>query len=110
MPKQMLKWVDIKTKDIRGGDCYSGYPHVLDLAYGGTLLSRILTMPKKNPISLQGEVLLLNESTLDAIRAKNIKREIWLKVHFVEWIEEQGFHIEIDGDEFEPLHAIKYPS
>lgn len=82
-------------------------PNEIDGYYRGTLLTRILSMEKKTPISLEAAVVLMVQHEQEARAAGRKGTEpghlVWYAYHFVEWLEELGYHIELTGDEFEPL-------
>jgi hypothetical protein len=60
-------------------------------------------MKKLVPISFEKAISLVNERWQQAHRAKRRDTINWLQQNFVEWISSQGYHIELTGDEFEPL-------
>ena len=103
MPKHLLNWKTVRSKNIRGADIDSPLPGVLDMLYRGTLLSRILSMEKRSPISFERAVQLATEEWLLAYRSDHRDQMNWVHKHFIEWISSKGYHIELTGDEFEPF-------
>lgn len=83
------------------------FPRVLAKVYRGTLLSEILKMPRKKPISFQDAVNLNGDERHRQIMSGNHGYEPgqahWLYMNFVKWISDQGYHIELTGDEFEAV-------
>ena len=79
---------------------------MIDVRYRGTLLSEILAMPKKQGILFDEAVRMMSDAQMQAFRegrVTNAKGEYhWLMTNFICWISEQGFHIELTGDEFLP--------
>lgn len=104
MTKQLVRWKTFEAKNIRGANFQSNLPNLLDLIYRGTLLSRILTMPRKKPISFIEGMLLFHEEMLKRVNDPEPDRCNWLYENCLEWISQQDYHIEINGDEFDPLN------
>lgn len=79
----------------------------IDSYYRGTLLTRILSMEKKTPISLEAAIILMVKHEHEARDAGRKGTEsghlVWYAYHFVEWLEGLDYHIELTGDEFEPV-------
>ncbi len=67
------------------------------------MLTRILEMERKSPISFEEAIRLASQKWLAEYRALNGDGIEWLERNFVKWINSQGYHIEISGDEFEPF-------
>ena len=108
MAKHLVNWKSVRTKDIYGQTFVNNeFPRLIVHSYRGTLLSEILAMPSKNPISFEEAVSRTHHAFNDAIDAKRIGNGtgecFWFYKNFVRWISDQGFHIEISGDEFEAL-------
>lgn len=64
-------------------------------------------MKKRTPISLEAAIHVLVENE-QAARAAGRKGTdpghlFWYAYHFVEWISELGYHIDLTGDEFEAI-------
>jgi hypothetical protein len=81
----------------------------LDRHYKGTLLSRIMFMQKKNPITLEAAVQSLLDHEVGAMKAVRKGLEpghaFWYQCNFIEWISSLGYHIELTGDEFEETNG-----
>jgi hypothetical protein len=99
-PKQVLRWKQVKVKNIRGSEISSDWANLIDLYYCGTLLSCILEMESKQPIPMAHAMSMFNDQWLSEFQRRTRKEEWYLK-NFVEWISTLGYHIEITGDEFE---------
>lgn len=78
---------------------------LIDIAYKGRLLSEIISMPKKAPITFEHAVNLCQtefDRLADAGQSgPNRGQAHWHYRNFVLWISEQGYSIELTGDEFE---------
>lgn len=59
-----------------------------------------MAMPRKNPISFENAVRLVNERQIDAMTRMNAKECNWYYGNFVQFVSESGFHIDLTGDEF----------
>jgi hypothetical protein len=106
MIKRPVSWKSVRTKNIYGEEYVNpDLPSLVSSAYKGTLLSAILAMPLKEPISFQDAAVLADRATHDAISARRFGYQPgesnWFYHNFVQWISEQGYHIELTGDEFE---------
>ena len=101
MEKHWVKWKTLRTKNIYGEPIDAEFPYLIDLCYQGSLISKILKMEKKTPISFEDAVRIAeghySESDIFTERDRMKK----CTQHFIEFISEQGFHIELTGDEFE---------
>src|SRR6185312_1450852 len=82
MPKHILNWKEVKDKTIRDSDFKSTLPNVLDLIYRGTLLSKILEMERKKPISFENAIRLANENWKEAFRAGELEKCNYYHDHF----------------------------
>lgn len=106
MAKHLLNWKNISCK-YAGKKSSLPFLKEIDRYYMGTLLSRILDMKKQTPISLKAAIHLLVDHEDAAYAAGRKGTEpghlCWYAPHFVEWISELGYHIELTGDEFEPF-------
>lgn len=106
MAKHCVHWKPIKEKTIRGSDFDSPLPTALDHCCRGQLLSDILAMEKKQPISFEKAALMVGKEFDNAVKAGRFGRKPgqchWYTRNFVKWISDQGYHIELTGDEFEP--------
>lgn len=104
MEKNLVIWKKVRCKIIDGSEIYLEVPELVDVRYRGTLLSEILAMPKKKALLFDDAIRMLSDAQMEAFdkrRVGNAKGEYhWLTGHFIEWISDQGFHIELTGDEF----------
>ncbi len=78
-------------------------PDMLQVAYRGTLLSRILGMAKGTPVTFERGIQLFHQEWLRAFQDGDIPKTQWLTENFFEWFADLGCHIELTGDEFEPF-------
>lgn len=105
MTRHLVKWKPIKCKDVRGSDIDLDIASSIDIRYQGALLSCIVAMPKRHPISFADAIRLLSDKQTEAFDARLFGVQpgeySWYGDHFVEWISSLGFHIELTGDEFE---------
>lgn len=105
MDHHIVKWKAIKCKNRLGNDVRLGVPEIVDVRNRGTLLSRVLSMPEKTPISFELAIMKLIEKQREKFDAGRFGDEPgrygWYCLNFVDWISLQGFHIELTGDEFE---------
>lgn len=66
-------------------------------------------METKTPISLAVAVQMADTTSREAASNGRLGIEpgqtYWYWSHFIEWISSLGFHIELSGDEFEPVTA-----
>src|SRR5690349_10073878 len=106
MQKQCVRWKHYKAKNVRGSDFLSSFPDILEKTHRGYLVHRILGMERKTPISFERASRMTEEKYLEAIDNWRFGRRPgecrWYLDNFIEWIADQGFHIELTGDEFEP--------
>lgn len=92
----------VTFKNVVGENFKAEVPKFIEHYYRGTLLSKILHMPKKNALTFDDAVRMAGRKHLDATKVGHVPGEShWFLSHFVEWISELGFHIELNGDEFE---------
>ena len=108
MRKQLVNWKPIVSKNIYGEDYLNNaFPSLIARAYRGTLIDTILSMPSKKSISFEAAVNLACDQFHKAADLRKFGYEpgqcFWYHENFVQWISEQGFHIELTGDEFEAL-------
>lgn len=105
--KQLVLWKPILCKNFKGIEVSVNVIGELDVRYCGTLLNRIIKMPQKKPITLKDGFHLLHQELDRTFDAKIFHDQPggyqWYETHFVEWLSEIGYHIELTGDEFEPL-------
>ncbi len=92
-------------KTIAGRNFVSNIPDVLDTRYRGTLLAKILAMPTKNAIPFDHAIRMVSAKLGEAFNAKQFGYEPghynWYLSYFIEWLSDEGYHIELSGDEFE---------
>lgn len=104
MEKHLVIWKKVRCKTLNGSEVYLGVPECLEGRYRGTLLSEILAMPKQKKVSFEDAVRMLSDAHLEAFNEDRVGRKYgechWLMQNFISWISEQGFHIELTGDEF----------
>ena len=111
MEKNFVIWKKVRCKTLQGSDIYLELPEKVDVRYGGTLLSEILAMPKKKGLWFDDAVRMLSDAQMQAFREGRVGTtqgdHHWLMENFVHWISEQGFHIELTGDEFLPYAPLQ---
>lgn len=105
MHKLFLNWKAIRALSVRGTEFNCELPAIIDLSCRGTLLPQILKMEKKEPISFEDAIHLARLEHRILFKLHAFKRMKWVEKNFVHWISEQGYHIEITGDEFEPTQV-----
>ena len=107
-----LRWKNVKVRDIEGKLTEINVPTILQMDYRGTLLSGILGMQKKSPITFEFAVNLISDKQVEALREWKIGpqpgHDEWYSYHFLEYISDLGYHIELTGDEFEPLNMQNF--
>lgn len=105
MVKHILIWKPVKCTNAFGEKVLVPLPESISIHYRGTLLTKILSMPPKQPISFSDAIHLVAEKQIEALKAGRGGPEhghlSWYTNNFVEWISELGYHIELTGDEFE---------
>ena len=104
MKRHLLYWFPIVDHDVHGKPYACELPDLIDASCGRTLLSDAIGMPKKEPISFENAVRRLSDEQLIAFYGHDYQRHDWLEENFVNWISEQGYHIEFTGDEFELIN------
>ena len=96
--REDFSYIDVLGRDMRHSPYF---PH----NSGNLLLHKIMAMPRKRPLSLQDACMkasienrrLYQERVQDRVSADFLNCiDRW-----VDWISQQGFHIELTGDEFE---------
>ena len=101
----LLKWKPVKCKSTKGNIVKVPLPEVIAIHYRGTLLSKILSMEKKKPISFEVAINLIAEEQNKAFATgqmgSNFGQYSWYPNNFVKFISNLGYHIELTGDEFE---------
>jgi hypothetical protein len=103
----LLRWKDILCKSLKGDPIFLPIPQFVDHQSRGKLLSQIIAMQKQNPIDLVSAVQLISGECHKAYLAGKLDSEpghyFWYTGHFIDYISGLGYHIELTGDEFEPL-------
>src|SRR4051812_27501969 len=99
MNKHVMLWKTFKAKSVRGTDYQSQFPDLIAKSSKGLLLTKILAMPKKNPIDFETAARNTQEIYFKLLKDHRIGYKpgecFWYLEHFTEWISEQGFHIEL---------------
>jgi hypothetical protein len=84
---------------------YLEIPRIFDIRHRGTLLSKILAMPIKEPMAFEDAIRIADAKQSECFTACSFGDEMgqygWYELHFVDWISNLGYHIEITGEEFE---------
>lgn len=107
MNHQYVRWKAVECKDVAGKSILTEYPQEIDQWCKGTLLSQIISMPKQTPISFATAINLIVEIQKEEWEAGRFDRIpnflSWHLRNFTQWLVAIGYHIELTGDEFEPL-------
>ena len=103
MTKQCVNWKMVVCKNVDGNDYQAEFPFYIDRKYRGTLLSNIFAMPMKTPLQFDDAVRMAAEKFCGSEIGHNRGENLWYIENFVQWISELGFHIELTGNEFEPI-------
>jgi hypothetical protein len=105
MTKQCVRWKPFRAKTIRNTAYDSCFGDLIDLYNKGTLVSQILKMDRKRPLEFAQAALLAHDKYVEAMMSRKLggglTESTWYLNHFVSWISELGYHIELTGDEFE---------
>lgn len=101
MTKHHVNWKKVAFINIAGKEFLAEFPLFIEHYYRGTLLTSILNMPTKKPIHFDDAVRMAGQNFFDRAIGHGRGQNSWYLQHFVEWISELGFHIELTGDEFE---------
>jgi len=101
MDKHWVKWKTLRTKNIYGEPIDMEFPYLIDICYEGSLISKILRMPKKTAIAFEHAVRLAERQYCNSDISTEIEKMNWCTNNFIDFISEQGYHIELTGDEFE---------
>jgi hypothetical protein len=104
MEKHFVKWQTVRMKNRTGQFYQSEVPEGIDRRYRGKLLSSILDMPRKKPISFADAVRKAFKKSFALTWLGKPKEATWLLDNFVQYISDLGYHIELNGDEFE--HSV----
>lgn len=109
MDKQIVLWKRTTCTTDRGTDVNLEMGELIDRHCRRTLLSQILKMPPKKSISFNDAARMLDIKLFECFKAGEYGNKRgqyhWYTQNFVPWISEQGFHIELTGDEFD-LYAM----
>ncbi len=106
MVKRVLKWRPVRLLAVDGFEYLEDeLPGVIASFYKGELVDRILKMDRKKPISFYQAVNLASDghyrASVDDRFGHNKGESGWHFSHFLDFISDQGFHIELTGDEFD---------
>jgi hypothetical protein len=106
MVKHCLIRKKVECKNVVGDPVRLSIPRIIAVQYRGTLVSRILAMPRKLPLPFDSAINMVAEKQKEAFSAGQMGSKFgqycWYTDNFVEWISDLGYHIELTGDEFEP--------
>ena len=105
MNKQWVDWKLVICKSEAGKYYHAGIPQIIDRKNRGTLLAKIIAMPKQKPISFDDAIRMVKQVYFEAEIGHKPGQCTWFFANFVEWITSQGFHIELTGDEFEETYG-----
>lgn len=105
MSKRIVSWKPVRFLDADGQIAVDPHmPSLIAIAYRGELVDKILAMPRKSSIPYARAVAMVGERFMQELKAGNAGGERgqshWFHRNFVEFISEQGYHIELTGDEF----------
>jgi hypothetical protein len=102
MNKHIVNWRKVIFTNDLGNNYEAELPEIIDVGYRGKLLSKILDMQKKTPIIFDDAVRMAGRNFFDSKAGHSRGESHWYLDNFVDWISEQGYHIDLTGDEFEP--------
>jgi hypothetical protein len=98
-------WKPVRCANPQGEWIDLGWARVIDKAYKGTLLTKILEMPRQRPISFEDAINLIEERKEQAFKEKDYGMKPgqygWYIYNFVQYLSDLGYHIELTGDEIE---------
>lgn len=118
MAKRIVCWKPVRNRNIYGREYFDPYgPRLVAKCYRGELVDEILSMPEKKSISFAEAMQLVADYSNQEFdkRVKELEsgktteetpKALWFYENFVQFISEQGYHIELTGDEFESLSPI----
>lgn len=106
MMKRIYKWKPIRLLTIYGNEYVDDeLPGIVANYYKGELVDKILTMDRKKPISLHQALNMASDAHIKAVHENRFGHKKgqsgWHFSHLIDFISEQGFHIELSGDEFD---------
>lgn len=102
----MVYWKPVRCLN-REGKAYisDSFPKVIDCAYNGELLAEMVAMRPQSPISFEAALNLVKKEFYRVADTGRLGpkpgHSHWYYYNFVQWISDQGYHIELSGDEFE---------
>lgn len=106
MKKQVVNWKPVRGRNKLGEMYFDHYfPQLIDSSYRSELLHEIISMSPKKPISFEGAINLARKEFSRAAESGQIGydpgQSFWYFANFIQWIADQGYSIELTGDEFE---------
>jgi hypothetical protein len=105
MKHQLINWKNVICRGYYGQLVALPVPFILDIRLRHTLLSGILSMPSKKPISFETAIRLMCYKQRQALKTGQYGNRPghygWYYLNFVDWISALGYHIELTGEEFE---------
>ncbi len=106
MAKHIFKWKPVRLMDVDGQEYFDDVlPRLMSSYYRGELVDQILRMEKKVPLLFHTALNLASDAQHAAAELGRSGHEphqsYWHFSHFLDFISDQGFHIELNGDEFE---------
>jgi hypothetical protein len=105
--RNLARWRQIRCKNLKGDWYLSSLPNAIDVSYKGKLLTMILEMPEKNPISFEDALHIIDQKLTESFEASDFGpkpgQHHWYFRNFVSYISDLGHHIELTGDELEPF-------
>jgi hypothetical protein len=108
--QQLIRWNAVLCKTVTGQNILLNSASTIDRLCRGKLLFRILSMVRQEPITLTMAINLMNDKKQEDFKAgrmfRNPDRWNWYYFSFVQMISNLGFHIELNGDEFEVIHEL----
>jgi hypothetical protein len=113
MKKQVVYWKPIQSRRESGEFYLNHYfSQLIDNAYSGELLFAIVSMVPKIPIAFEDAVNLVENEFQRAAnsgqRGSKPGQSHWYYRNFVKWISDQGYSIELTGDEFETASMCRF--
>jgi hypothetical protein len=105
MSIQIVHWHPIKSTNMYGEPCPTNLARIIDTHYRGQLLHKANAMPKKTPISFEDAIRMADVRIFKA-DTEHVARLYYQYVPtFLDWLSEEGFHIEFTGDEFDMINS-----
>ena len=110
MNKQFVRWKAFEEETYVGTRAVIPIAEELDIQHKGTLLSQILSMEQKTPMSYEDAMHLTHRTLKKCWTEKKLSAEFghfqWYMDNFCDWISHLGYHIELTGDEFEIYFGV----